>query len=239
MKISLCIPTMNRWDFLKENLPKYLENPYIDEIVICDENGNDVKEINNTFTSEKIRTFVNDTVLGAFYNKEKVVSFAKNEIVCLMDSDNFAPLSYFEAFIEYTKAHGFHPNTVYIPARTIPQADHGGFDFRNFLGNTINRQNASTVFKLNETLFNVGNYIFSKELFEKAKIPKHMEKLGNICYALDVLLQNYLFFKICPETEFVLVPNMEYHHIVHEGSYYLTTHQNIETNIFNTLFCNL
>ena len=31
---------MDRWNFLKVSLPKYLENPYIDEIVISDENGN-------------------------------------------------------------------------------------------------------------------------------------------------------------------------------------------------------
>ena len=50
VNISLCIPTMNRYDsFLKNNLTKYLQMDLIDEIVICDENGEDVKKIQEIF----------------------------------------------------------------------------------------------------------------------------------------------------------------------------------------------
>jgi hypothetical protein len=49
MSLSLCIPTIDRWDFLSVNLPKYLANPYINEIIITDENGNDAKKIKETF----------------------------------------------------------------------------------------------------------------------------------------------------------------------------------------------
>ena len=43
---SLCIPTLNRFDeYLKINLPKYLDNKLIDEIIISDENGNDINKI--------------------------------------------------------------------------------------------------------------------------------------------------------------------------------------------------
>ena len=45
-KFSLCIPTMDRYDkFLSINLPKYINNLFIDEIIISDENGNDIKKI--------------------------------------------------------------------------------------------------------------------------------------------------------------------------------------------------
>jgi hypothetical protein len=37
--LTLCIPTMNRWSFLEKNIAEYLKNPYIDDIVICDENA--------------------------------------------------------------------------------------------------------------------------------------------------------------------------------------------------------
>lgn len=47
---SLCIPTMERFDtFLKVNLLKYLDDKNIDEIIICDETGNDIDKINNFF----------------------------------------------------------------------------------------------------------------------------------------------------------------------------------------------
>ena len=41
---------MNRYDdFLSIYLPKYLSNPYIDEILINDENGNDYSKIKKIF----------------------------------------------------------------------------------------------------------------------------------------------------------------------------------------------
>ena len=49
VKISLCIPTKDRFDnFLNNNLSKYinyLNDGLIDEIIICDENGNDYNNI--------------------------------------------------------------------------------------------------------------------------------------------------------------------------------------------------
>jgi DNA repair exonuclease SbcCD ATPase subunit len=35
--LTVAIPTMNRWSFLKDSLPIYLERPEVGEIVICDE----------------------------------------------------------------------------------------------------------------------------------------------------------------------------------------------------------
>jgi len=70
-KISLCIPTYNRFEkFLKKNLKLYLENPYLDEIIICDEDGKDMEKIIADFSNEpKISVFKNDTILGAFLNR--------------------------------------------------------------------------------------------------------------------------------------------------------------------------
>jgi hypothetical protein len=45
---------------LKNNLPLYLENPYINEIIICDETGEDVEKITETFTDPKIKLYVNE-----------------------------------------------------------------------------------------------------------------------------------------------------------------------------------
>ena len=49
MNFTLCIPTMDRYDnFLSKNLPLYVDNPLINEIIITDENGNDVDKILNS-----------------------------------------------------------------------------------------------------------------------------------------------------------------------------------------------
>ena len=59
MKLTLCIPTMDRMDtFLGDNLRKYLDNDLIDEIVICDENGNDYTKLLATFPNQpKLKIF--------------------------------------------------------------------------------------------------------------------------------------------------------------------------------------
>ena len=76
---SLCIPTMDRFDsFLNEYLPIYLdlkEKGVIEEIIVCDENGNDYAKIlhryNNGDPYGPIKIYKNQTKLGAFKNKLK------------------------------------------------------------------------------------------------------------------------------------------------------------------------
>ena len=133
-QISLCIATMDRWDFLKVSLPQYLTYPYISEIIISDENGHDAEKIRATFNDSKIRVSINTTRLGPFLNKNKVVSLASNEFVCLIDSDNFAPLSYFEAWEKWLKGAEPDENTIYSPYRTIPQLNHEGFIYKELSG---------------------------------------------------------------------------------------------------------
>ena len=78
---------MNRYDsFLKNNLTKYLQMDLVDEIVICDENGEDVKKIQRDFpNNDKLRLFVNERKLGAFFNKLRACKQAKNEWIALID----------------------------------------------------------------------------------------------------------------------------------------------------------
>jgi hypothetical protein len=235
--LSLCIPTKNRWNFLKINIPKYLDNPFIDEIVICDENGNDAKMIQETYKdNEKIKVYVNDRILGPFFNKRKVVSLAKNDFVCLMDSDNFAPLSYFEAWNTYIKENDLKENTVYCPARTIPQSNHEGFDYRKFIGSynfdQCKKNYHNNVFG---TMLNTGNYIFNKNLFMKAESDYSLEDMDKSYKVCDVLYQNYLLLSKY-NAILTLVPNMEYDHIVHGGSYYMETCNQLDMNKFNILF---
>ena len=80
-KFSLCIPTIDRYDkFLSIYLPKYMNNLFIDEIIISDENGNDVKKIKQNIKNlDKFKFNINDEKLGVFYNKLKCCQLAKND----------------------------------------------------------------------------------------------------------------------------------------------------------------
>jgi hypothetical protein len=235
--LSLCIPTMNRWDFLKVNLPKYLENPYITEIVISDENGADAEKIRNTFTDPKIRVSVNTTRLGPFLNKRKVVSMASNKFVCLMDSDNFASLSYFKAWEGWLKGQDPRENTIYSPCRTIPQANHEGFDFRHIGGVYITSSNYKYYWKnitYTTILYNTGNYIVSKKMYMTTETDPHLKHLETV-RSPDVMFQNYFMWKN-NNMVMVVVPGMEYDHIVHPGSYYIQELSNLNVDNFNALY---
>lgn len=232
MKISLCIPTMDRWDFLNLNLPKYLENYFLDEIIICDENGNDTIKINENFSDKKIKTYVNEYRIGAFYNKEKVVSLAKNKYVCLMDSDNFAPISYFECWQKEFKS---EDNIVYCPCRTFPQSNHKGFDFRKLISKDINKENYKDYFKINQNFFNTGNYIFEKNFYLNSQNKQYDYR--SICCCLDVLYKNWLMLE--NGATFVVINNMEYDHVVHDGSYWRRTNHKMprnDVNLINNLY---
>ena len=79
VKFTLCIPTMNRFDnFLKRNLPYFIEEPRNDQIVICDENGADVQKIAEEFHSEKLLLVTNTNRLGCLLNKMKCMSLSRN-----------------------------------------------------------------------------------------------------------------------------------------------------------------
>jgi hypothetical protein len=239
LKLSLCIPTMNRWEFLKTNLPKYLDNPYISEIVIADENGKDAAQIQATFQDPKIRVVVNSRQLGPFLNKRHVVSLAKNKFVCLMDSDNFAPISYFHAWAKYLDEKHPDEHTVYSPIKTIPQFNHTGFDFSILRGAKITPKNfkhfwRSTGPECAETLFNLGNYIVSKSLFETTKTIPEL-RYFETQKGPDVMFQNYLMWATNQMT-LVVVPNMDYHHIVHDDSYVVNYQQEMNYPFFNSLY---
>ena len=129
---SLCIPTMNRYDdFLAKNLPNYIKNEYINEIIITDEDGNDIDKIMSTFpNNEKLNLIKNETKLGPFLNKHKACSFAKNEWIVLMDSDNFADDNYFITVKNYIETViGDQKNITLAPCKAMPN-----FDFSNLSG---------------------------------------------------------------------------------------------------------
>jgi len=235
--LSLCIPTMNRWDFLRVNIPQYLSNPYISEIVISDENGHDAEKIRATFNDPKIRVSINTTRLGPFLNKNKVVSLASNEFVCLIDSDNFAPLSYFEAWDKWLKGAEPNENTIYSPYRTIPQVNHEGFIYKELVGVYITKNNCKYYWKaipMANILYNTGNYIVSKKMYLTTETDPHLKHL-EAQRSPDVMFKNYLMW-FNNNMQMVVVPDMDYHHIVHNGSYFMQELWGLNVDVFNALY---
>ena len=241
-KISLCIPTYRRFDkFLSINLTRYLANPYIDEIVISDENGEDSQKISAQFPNEsKIKVYINESILGAFSNKNRVVSLASNDWVCLMDSDNYAPPSYFEAWITYIESNGLLSQNVYLPMFTIPQPNHNGFNYTEFQnlqldGVSILQYNLDQL----SCMFNTGNYMFHKQNYVDSNRYLVEYHESGVKGGQDVIFKAILLF--LNHSKFVLVPNMAYEHIVHDGSLFLNNvHEYPQTyELVKRLFSNI
>jgi hypothetical protein len=216
-QISLCIPTKDRWSFLKENIPKYLNNPYVHEIIITDETGNDKRMIEEYIKSPRIKVYANDRCLKPFFNKRKVVSLASLPFVCLMDSDNFADIDYFHAWAKYLDGKEPDNSTIYSPTFTKPQSNHPGFHFEYLNNIIINKDNFKNVFKKTDVIFNLGNYIVPRELFNSASPTIEEETIFPL--PIDVICQNYIIISRCGGS-IAMVPNMSYNHIVHPGSFY-------------------
>ena len=237
-KLSLCIATYKRWSFLKENLQKYLENPYIDEIVVTDETGEDVEQIKQHFQNPKLKLFVNEKRLHAFSNKRNAALKASNEWICLIDSDNFAPIEYFEAWVKYIEKNGLQQNYIYSASKTIPQEKHPGFDYREFINTNITLYKAKEIYtntRFGPSLLNTGNFILHKSLYTNYEPTQEDIQITLRCPALECLYQNYLFFTKAMAI-MVVVENMEYHHIVHDESLYLTTFRNCDLNSVEKYF---
>jgi glycosyltransferase involved in cell wall biosynthesis len=100
--LCMAIPTMKRWSFLKQNLPLFLSRPEVLEVVITDETGEDIEQIQQSpfYNHPKLRLFKNEERLGIYHNKRKAFSLAKAPWVALIDSDNSFPEEWFEVLSE-------------------------------------------------------------------------------------------------------------------------------------------
>jgi hypothetical protein len=239
--ISLCITTKDRYnDFLSEYIPKYLENPYIQEIIISDENGNDFNKIKEQIPcNSRLRLYKNEVILGPFLNKLQVLKKAKNEWIALIDSDNFANIDYFEVAIDYIKRQSPNEFSILLPSFAKPN-----FDYRKFEDNIITKDNIRNVENIDKSLFNTlintGNYVINKNLIDLIDISKENEDLISSSHACDVKYFNTLVLEQFPSFQLHVIKDLHYSHMVHNNSIYLQTSMNMKyrntINVINSRF---
>lgn len=227
---SLCIPTIDRFnDFLNKNLPLYLDNDLINEIIITDENGNDIEKIKTAFPNKnKLVLIQNETQLGPFLNKLKACSFAKNEWIVLIDSDNYADMNYFIVAKEYIEQNNVkYKNIILSPCKANPHFNFshlsgyiykkGSFQINHDLENQVINDN----YRNSEIIMNLGNFVINKYLIDNIDLSLEIENIKQSS-ACDVIYFNTLLFEQL-DLYFHVVPNLEYEHVVHDGSIYTQT----------------
>ena len=219
---SLCIATMDRYDtFLHLFLPKYINNPYIDEIIITDENGNDITKIQQNISSHKLKLYTNNKKLGPFLNKLKACSLAKNTWIALIDSDNYADEKYFLTALNYINNNQLSQNVILSPSWAKPT-----FNFtclNNLIYKKGNFEQNKKIEKINNVassqLMNVGNFIVNKFLIDNLIYDNNDVVKSSAC---DVIFFNVLLFEQL-NLEFHVVENMWYDHATHNDSTYINT----------------
>ena len=227
VELSLCIPTMNRWNFLQVYIPKYLTNKYIKEIIIVDETGEDYSRITDVYKNEpKLKVYKNEKRLGPFLNKIECMKKATCEWICLMDSDNFADIDYFDTFFSYVN------NTPVKDYIYCPSFSKQNFNYSCIKDIVISKHNLKTYRDSKDSTmvgisFNTGNYILNKECVNVIDMllttNDEVKEISKTCFSCDVIYMNCLFLK--HDYKFIVIPNMNYEHVVHNGSIYLLTHK--------------
>ena len=224
MYFTLCIPTMDRFEaFLELNILFYINNPYINEIIITDENGNDVKKIINLIDSlkldkSKLKLFINKRRLGPLLNKYNCCKLANNPWIALIDSDNFVKEDYFINAESYIKNMN---SDIQLRSILSPSEAYPFFKFKKLENKILSKDNLKSYknpdFKL-ELLMNTGNYIINKNLIDKVDFSREKEIIPYV-HTCDVIYFNTLLFEQL-DIQFHIIENLKYKHSVHDGSIY-------------------
>jgi len=221
MKVSVAIPYHgNRYQWASRTVHNIHHCSYVDEIVVCIEpgEGDSKRFLGGMGTYKKMKSFLNPSRLGAFFNKIEAVKKCSSEWVALIDSDNIITPEYFRAAIATWP---LCEKVIYCPSLALPK-----FNFEHFVGADIGMKMAVELFgeKQFDCLLNDGNYLFHRDTWLKS-----LEAVGD--NIIDAIWTNYH----CMKNGMVLRPvmGMSYIHTVHPGSTYLTNaeesrKQNIE-----------
>lgn len=222
MALTVAIPTMERWSFLKEQLPKYLNDPKVSYVVISDENGRDINimcelEMDSNM---KLRLYQNDTILGVYGNKRQCFLKAPSDWVAVLDSDNYFDSKFFEEFIKARERDGLISNKTIYCSGNIEylnlQTGVREYRTKQFSGMKINRENWNDILKTPgwNFLLNDGNCIWPKSVI------KHFP---NIPEDQIVGTDSIFFMRQAIQAGYTLSvePTMHYIHTVHDGSHWL------------------
>jgi glycosyltransferase involved in cell wall biosynthesis len=209
LKISLALTTYNRFDtFLQKNVDKYLNNPYISEIVITDDCSDDYDKLVKKYGNiEKIKLFRNDVNMDCYRNKIITANNTTGDWICLMDSDNFCDLDYFEALFEFWNIHGKDENMVYLPSKLKP-----AFDFTRNNNLIIDKSNWNNYVMTECCMLNACNFVFHKSIL------KYQDDTSFDPAGIDSKFINLKWIQ--NGVKLAIVPNMEYEHALHDNSHY-------------------
>ncbi len=212
MKYSLCITNFNRYEMLIESFQYVLDDNRIDQVIISDDASKPeiCRDLINYFAmSDKVCVCPHLENVGMLRNKQRAMSYAKNDWIILFDSDNVLNTDYLDALDKHIEEFGaLNEKTVYCPDFAKPD-----FNFTNFSGCTFDMNNISQLIKdpIGNVAFNCCNYVINKKYFTVSDNP-HVKSSDTIWINLCLLREGFYFY---------ITPGQQYFHRVHPGSGYM------------------
>lgn len=208
-KVSICIPTFNRYEMTIESFAQVLSDPRVDEVVIVDDCSTDgsFERLIAYFSIEpKVRIAINECNQDCYWNKKIAIDYAHNEWCILLDSDNIIGTDYLDRIFD--KPFWFL-DTIMQPIFAKPH-----FDFRKFSGKFIDRLTVKKYLhdELFTTALNAANFFVNRNTYLKAFDPDTDPVTSDSIYMAYRLLEQ--------GNKYYFVPGLEYEHRVGHPSHY-------------------
>jgi glycosyltransferase involved in cell wall biosynthesis len=213
MKLSLAITTFNRYEMTVESFAQVIDDPRITDILILDDastDGSFEKLVEYFKNNSEVKVTRQAQNRGMSRNKRDAISLVQGPWVIIWDSDNILGKEYLDA-LEYHIKHYWElePNCIYIPSFAKP-----AFDYRKYEGCLYDQSVLPPVHEdAANCMMNTCNYVVNQT--EYLKVYQHDLSIKGT----DTVWFNYLWLKA--GNSFYVIPGMEYHHRIHDGSGFL------------------
>lgn len=206
-KLSICVPTWNRFDFTTKCFESVLNDERVGEVVITDDCSDDgsFEQLREFYSkNDKVNIYRNNERLKVHGNKHESIKQATHDWCILFDSDNTINRDYLDVIFSLD----WKPDTIFQPCFAMPN-----FDYRH-LCRTYDRTNIKQ--HLSEPLFecmlNTQNFFVNRNNY--LSVWQNQADINGA----DSIFFNYLWLR--KGNKLQVVENLKYEHLVHRGSFY-------------------
>lgn len=212
MKISICIPTYNRFELTVASFEKVIDDERIAQILIIDDFSNDGSYEKLRFhfkDNQKVIVVRNKWNVGCLKNKFTSILYSTYQWCILLDSDNSIDKDYIDKIYSFE----WDEKTFYQPSFAKPK-----FDYRHLI-NIYTKENAKEFLddELFITMLNTQNFFVNRK-----KYVSILNKNEKEVSAADSIYFAYLWLKNGNKIE--LVDGLEYNHLLHDDSLFLNNY---------------
>lgn len=202
-KISIAIPTFNRYQLTIDSFAEVLNDDRVLEIIIVDDASTDgsYEKLRDYFSGNaKVKVFRNLFNRDCYQNKMTAASYTNSEFCIVFDSDNTLTPKYLDAIYAIPE---WDAQTIYQPEFAKPC-----FDFTKYSGLTLTKENVAQYVDTNlMTALNAFNLFINRD-----------EYLNVWDRSVNPGSSDSIYFSLCwliAGGKIHITPNLQYDHRIH------------------------